>query len=266
MREFSIDPRKKLRSRLWHWGVLSASVVGWVALSLFPLPKEMGLLYYLVAFLAIDSALLVFLAEREYAVNEFTFDGQSCGQGRQQIRISDVEQLVWVCGMFPQTDKGGCELKSNQAGISILFGYLSDQQTLQLIKLLRQTIPADRQRNWPRYCHSIALRIFFQLRHPDRDLPEPTAEEAESQERAAKRRGRVMFGILFFGLALACAVYLCLDWVGIRYATGWAFGVVVVARIAAQALAFYLIPSADRAFIESQRVWDEEVVNASIVA
>lgn len=262
MQKFSAR-QKKSRSRLWHWGLFLAFSVGWIALSFVTLPKDIYVLYYyLIGVSSVLLGLLALMAEREYLENEVVFDGNCFSQGEQYIRLSDVTRLVWLNGVFPQTDNGGCDVKSGQSKIRVLFQYIDDHETLRLIKLLRETIPVDRQVNWPGYCHNTGLRIYYQVFYPNRDLPEPTEEEAESQKRFAKCRRKMMYGILLVGLVFAFLCYTVLKWIGSPFPFGWAFGVFVIARIAAQAIAFSMFPTPERAFVESQQIWEHEVMAA----
>ncbi len=82
---------------------------------------------------------------------------------------NDVETLQWT----PAPGAGGIVLWASGQKTRLGFEGYARADRLELIRLFRQLVPADRQNDWPLFCQKVALPLHKRCRPPAEILAEP---------------------------------------------------------------------------------------------
>jgi len=110
-----------------------------------------------------------------------------------QFGATDITQLKWR--LFPSG--GSIIIRGPHSKGRLDFGGFLDGDKLQIIRQIRELVPADKQQGWPEFCHRIAL--------PARDrLPSILRENSSLQLVRMTRRRYDRFFIL---LLIICSVH-----------------------------------------------------------
>lgn len=258
MSHFVPDSTKLIRSRLWCWGTLVALSVAFVVCLCFASGDAVFVCYSLACGLILQPIVIV-LAERDYGKNTFQLTTTHLIQNGCAIALADVDEFDWQGGPFPQTDQGGCWLACGDTTMQIRFDYLSAYAAFACIKQLRATVPSERQRNWPEFCNSIALRLFFDLHHPGRQLPALPEKDFAASDKPTGRQSGYHFLLSLGGLATALGIGYLLGEYGVPNALPWSVGIFAVARLFLRVRRALQPPAVPRKFAEAQQIWETGV-------
>jgi hypothetical protein len=262
MQTFTPDPTKLFRSRLWCWGTLVVATIAFAVCNVVPL-GELELFWYLTGLLAVIAPINVYLAESDYARHAFALADDSAAHGNSVVSFRDLDEFVWQIAPFPQTDNGGCRFVSGETTIEIRFNYLSDDDAINCLKTLRQSVPVHLQKNWPQFCHTTALRLHNEMHHPDRELPPPAVDEQQPLKQSSNRRGRVLLAFIIGGFIASLGLGTFLERLGLPNATLWCLGVFIVVKMALQASMVSNRPVIERNYDAAQQIWQTEVMGES---
>ena len=258
--------RIKLRNaRILRWLAPTVLLVVFFVMVSIPLPDDIAFTPYMFGFASLLSFVVAIAETRSDVARDVTIGDSSLTNvntkgGLTEIPYKDISQLVWRRGLFPQTHNGGCLVETDEASVQIDFEFFSKEATLAAVRRLHSQVPISRQKHWPVYCKTTALRLYFELENPDGSLSPPSEEEVALNKVAAKNRTIALLVTLGIGLVLSLLVFFCLNWLAPTFAVVTALVVFILFRVGAQLFAMIIYPDVAPNYDEAVVYWQTEAM------